>query len=215
MKVILLQSFKVLLVLILPFVTLIRGAVFLHEQYELWPWPALAGGIIFSAALIFFYLLYIQRWIGQRYGGKPSFKKGHWLALFLVLVYCLPAVFYLSNNNAKHPEVRDEFTSLHPILRLGISTLVFLDGDLILTDGSRQPEDYRKMGLKTKAHSLHYKQSSGYAHAVDIRTKGRSEFRNFLIKTYFQGMGFNTLRHVGTDDHLHVSLMSHDRKGGI
>ena len=215
MKVFLLQSFKVLLVLILPFVTLIRGAVFLHEQYELWPWPALAGGIIFSAALIFFYLLYIQRWIGQRYGGKPSFKKGHWLALFLVLVYCLPAVFYLSNNNAKHPEVRDEFTSLHPILRLGISTLVFLDGDLILTDGSRQPEDYRKMGLKTKAHSLHYKQSSGYAHAVDIRTKGRSEFRNFLIKTYFQGMGFNTLRHVGTDDHLHVSLMSHDLKGVI
>ena len=215
MKVFLLQSFKVLLVLILPFVTLIRGAVFLHEQSELWPWPALAGGIIFSAALIFFYLLYIQRWIGQRYGGKPSFKKGHWLALFLVLVYCLPAVIYLSNNNAKHPEVRDEFTSLHPILRLGISTLVFLDGDLILTDGSRQPEDYRKMGLKTKAHSLHYKQSSGYAHAVDIRTKGRSEFRNFLIKTYFQGMGFNTLRHVGTDDHLHVSLMSHDRKGGI
>ena len=215
MKAFLLQSLKVLLVLVLPFIALIRGAVFLHEQYELWPWPALAGGILFSAALIFFYLLYIQHWIGERYGGKPSFKKGHWFALFLVLVYCLPAVFYLSNNNAKHPAVRDEFTSLHPILRLGISTLVFLDGDLILTDGSRLPEDYRKMGLKTKAHSLHYKQSSGYAHAVDIRTKGRSEVRNFLIKTYFKGMGFNTLRHVGTDDHLHVSLMSHDRKGGI
>lgn len=215
MKVFLLQFIKVLLVLILPFVALIRGAVYLHEQYELWPWPALAGGILFSAFLIFVYLLYIQRWFSQRTGGQPTFRKWHWFALFLVLVYCLPALFYLSNKNAKHSEVKAEFTSLHPILRLGISTLVFVDRDLILTDGSRLPEDYRKMGLRTKSHSLHYKQSSGYAHAVDIRTKGRSEFRNFLIKTYFRGMGFNTLRHVGTDDHLHVSLMSHDRKGGI
>ena len=98
---------------------------------------------------------------------------------------------------------------------MGISTLVFLDEDLIITDASRKPEDYKKMGLKTKSRSLHYIQSSGYAHAIDIRTNNRNFVRNFFTKLYFQLMGFNTLRHDGTADHLHVSLSSKDIPGGI
>lgn len=135
--------------------------------------------------------------------------------MILVFVYCLPAIFFLSAANAKHYQVQKEFTSLHPILRLGISTVIFLDNDLMITDAKRQPEDYKKMGLRTKAHSLHYKQSDGYSHAVDIRVNDRSWIRNWLLDMYFKSMGFNTLRHVGTADHLHVSLLSHDRPGGI
>jgi len=67
------------------------------------------------------------------------------------------------------------------------------------------------MGLKSKNHSLHYRQSNGYAHAMDLRTNGRSEVRNFMTQTFFRLMGFKTLRHIGTADHLHVSLVSHDR----
>lgn len=92
-----------------------------------------------------------------------------------------------------------------------MSTLVYIDHDLIITDASRTPEDYKKMGLPKKNTSLHYKQAStNYSHAVDIRTNGRSEVKNFLVKKYFDFLGFRTLRHVGTGDHLHVSLKSHD-----
>ena len=100
---------------------------------------------------------------------------------------------------------------MHPILRLSVSTLVYIDKDLIITDAKRLPEDYKKMGLREKGHSLHYKQNNGYAHALDLRTNNRSKIRNFLIRSYFRLMGFNTHRHVGTSDHLHISLMSHDR----
>jgi len=201
------------LIAILPFVALIRGAVFLHENYELFSWLALLGGALLSAIVLVIYFSFIQHKITKR--GIGSVRRKYGLALVIVLAYCLPAVLFLSAANAKHTHVKEEFTSLHPILRLGVSTVIFIDNDLLITDAKRQPEDYKKMGLKTKSNSLHYKQSDGYAHAVDIRVNGRSSLRNFLLKTYFNAMGFNTLRHVGTADHLHVSLMSHDRPHGI
>ena len=206
---------KILLILILPFVVLIRGAVFFHEQYELYAWFSLLGGVILSALVLFIYFVFIQGYFTGSVGNFRSMKRKYWLALILVLVYCMPAVLFLSAANAKHPKVQDEFTSLHPILRLGISTIIFLDNDLLVTDAKRLPEEYKKMGLKRKNHSLHYKQSDGFAHAVDIRVNGRSNVRNWLLKMYFKSMGFNTLRHVGTADHLHVSIKSHDRPGGI
>ena len=206
---------KIFLLLVMPFVVLIRGAVYLHEQYELYSWFSLFGGVVMSALLLLIYFIFIQGYFTGRLGNFKSLKRKYWLALILVLVYCLPSVLFLSAANAKHPEVQNEFLSLHPILRLGISTIIFLDNDLVVTDAKRQPEDYQKMGLKTKKQSLHYKQSDGFAHAVDIRVNDRSEIRNWLLKAYFNAMGFNTLRHIGTSDHLHVSLMSHDRPGGI
>ena len=99
--------------------------------------------------------------------------------------------------------------------RLGVSTVIFLDRDLVVTDADRQPEDYKRMGLKANKRSLHYKQSNGYSHALDIRTNGRGELRNTLLRGYFTLMGFNTLRHGGTGDHLHISLHSHDSPGAV
>ena len=202
MKVFLLNLLKVIFLLLLPFIALIRGAVFFHEQYHLWPWVSLLGGVLVSALFIFFYSVYIQGYITGQIGDFKSLRKHYWIALVLVLVYCLPGVLFLSAANAKHESVQKEFRSLHPILRLSVSTLVFIEGDLLITDANRQPEDYAKMGLKTLNHSLHYKQSNGYAHAIDIRTIGHSGFRNFLVSSYFRLMGFNTLRHVGTADHF-------------
>jgi len=40
---------------------------------------------------------------------------------------------------------------------------------------------------------------------VDLRT--RSPFRSVLVEWYFWAMGFATLRHTGTADHLHVQLV--------
>jgi len=126
----------------------------------------------------------------------------------------LHGIFYFSGNNLTNKQLKSEILDVHPIVRLSVSTLIHIDKELIITDADRRPEDYRRMGLKTKAHSLHYQQSNGYSHALDIRTRNRNEVHNFLVKNYFRVMGFRTLRHSGsgtTGDHLHISLMSHDR----
>lgn len=209
------QFFKLLLLLALPFILLIRGAVFCYLNFEWPPWLALLGGMMGAVLLLFIYLSFIQGKITGRVAGGGAMKRRGIVVLLLVLGYCLHGLLFLSGTNAKGEGVRLEFTRLHPILRLGVSTLIFIDADLMITDASRLPEDYRKMGLPTKGRSLHYPQSNHFVHALDIRTIGRSELRNRLLQLYFDLMGFNTLRHGGTADHLHISLSSPDAPGAI
>ena len=206
---------KILALLILPFILLIRGSVFLHEQYGLFSWLSLVGGIGMCALVMVLYFSVFYGRITGRLGSFGAIKRRALIAFICVLFYSLNGILFISSGNMKNEALHKEVSQLHPILRLSISTLIYIDKDLIITDAARVPEDYRKMGLPTKNHSLHYKQSDGYSHAIDLRTNGRSSVRNFLIRTYFWLMGFNTLRHVGTDDHLHISLMSHDRPGAI
>ncbi len=201
-----------LILFVLPFFLLIRGAVWLHIHYALPAWISLLGGVLISGVVLLLYILYGR---GRLTGQVGDVRFSLAIALALVGIYCVPALFYLSASNAKEASVRKEFTRLHPVLRLGVSTLTFLDRGMVITDADRVPEDYPRMGLPVNERSLHYRQSSGYAHAVDIRTKGRGWIRNAFVTAYFRLLGFNTLRHIGTDDHLHVSLMSHDRPDGI
>jgi len=205
-------GFKLLVFLTLPFILLIRGAIHLHESNQYPPSIALLGGIFLATILVTIYLLFFY---GSLTGEVGSIRRKLVLALFLVIGYGIHGLFFFSKSNSKSAAVQKEFTQLHPILRMSISTLIHLDQSLIITDANRQPEDYRKFGLPSKKHSLHYHQSSGYVHAVDIRTKGRGTIRNFLIRSYFKLMGFNTLRHGGTADHLHISISSRDRPGGV
>ena len=207
--------FKIVLLLVLPFIFLIRGAVYFHDHHLMSPWMAIAGGIGITTILLFLYLTFLSGRFTGKLGSSGTLKRRSVMALILVLGYSIYGLVFLSGSNVKSEEIQKEYTSLHPILRLSISTILFLDKDLLLTDAKRRPEDYKKMGLKTKKRSLHYPQSNGYVHAMDIRTNGRSEIRNFLLKTYFQLMGFNVLRHGGTGDHLHVSLKSFDSPGAI
>jgi len=206
---------KILFLIVIPFIVFIRGSVYIYEHHQMPTWIAFAGGAIFTSIVLALYFSMIYRKITGRFGSLRSLRKRIVIALILILGYSFYGLLFVSADNAKHEDVRKEFTRLHPIIRLGVSTLIFIDPGLIITDASRVPEDYRKMGLKTNKRSLHYKQSDGYVHALDIRTNNRSEWRNFLIKTYFHLMGFNTLRHGGTGDHLHVSLYSPDNPGGI
>jgi hypothetical protein len=89
---------------------------------------------------------------------------------------------------------------------MSVGTFLLVDDGLLITDLSRHPSDYEAMGLPVKSHSLHYRQADGYVHAFDLRTKGHSWLRNQLMDGYFTILGFRTLRHVGTADHLHVAL---------
>lgn len=199
---------QLLTMLVLPFFLLIRGAVALYEWYGWHFFPSLLVMMCMVGLLLLVYLAMIWDAIfGPNKITRKSIKAKLTLVAILILYYSGYMMFSLSAGNAKGEEVQKEFRALHPYLRLSVGTFVWLDRDVLITDVSRKGEDYREMGLSKPQHSLHYKQSTGFVHAMDLRTKGRSELRNFLLATYFNVMGFNTLRHVGTADHLHVSLL--------
>ncbi len=207
-KRILLRLFSIIVLAVLPFVVLIRASVFLHSKYYFFASAAILGGLTLTCVLLIIYLTFF-------FGRPNSWRSRILVVMGFVIFYAGYALLYISAENAKTDGVAREFVQLHPILRLGVSTIILIDPKLVITDANRLPEDYEKMGLARKSQSLHYRQSDGYVHAFDMRTRGRSGIRNFLLKLYFKSMGFRTLQHGGTADHLHISLLSHDRPHAI
>jgi len=204
--------FKLILLIIIPFILLIRFAVYLHVSSNLLPWVCILGSTFVTIVLLFIYLTFLHAYT-TNYASNDRFtlRRRTFISVFVVMLYVIHGIFYISSNNLKSPAVRQEIRKVHPILRLAASTLMHLDKDLLITDSNRLPEDYKKMGLKSIKNSLHYRQSTGYAHAIDLRVNDRPEWKNLLVRSYFFVMGFRTLRHLGTADHLHISLMSHDQ----
>ena len=194
---------KMVLVALLPFLALVKVAVFLY-QHEEWPTAlALAGGVTCTAAVVTAY----GTWVWHRLTGRVRLALvARRVALPFVLAYCAYTLVYLSSANTKSDRVRAYYASLHPLLRVALSTLILVDRDAVITDLARRPEDYQIMRLPLNDGSLHYVQRDGYTHAADLRTAGRSALKNALVRVYFWSMGFATLRHVGTGDHLHVEL---------
>jgi len=191
-----------LLVAALPFLALVKVAVMLYAR----GYPtglALAGGVACTTVVVTAY----AAWAWHRFTGRVRLALvARRVALPLVVAYSVYALVYLSAGNAKSPQVRAYYSSLHPLLRVALSTVILFDRDLMVTDLARRAADYRAMGLPTNDGSLHYVQPDGYIHAIDLRTAGRGFVRNRLVQAYFWSMGFTTLRHVGTADHLHVEL---------
>ncbi len=179
-------------------VLLPRLAVELYLRSDIGAWAALGLSVLCIAVAMTIHVRVLLR----------RFRRRPHLAVVAVLVvgYCAYAALSISGANAKTRETSDEIPTLHPYLRLAVGTALLADDALLLTDVAREPDDYDEMGLATRASSLHYVQGDGYAHAVDMRTKGRSELRNGLTRLYFHALGLHTVRHVGTADHLHVAL---------
>lgn len=205
---------QIVIMALLPFWVFVRGSVYLYESLGWYPWFAL----IAMFALVFLILLVYVAMIWDAVFGankitRSSLKGKIVFLLILMTLYGGYTLFSLSQAHAKTEKIKKEYLALHPFVRIAAGTFVFLDSDLMITSGSRVQEDYKNMGLKTLKNSLHYKQADGYVHAIDLRTKGRSALRNTLTTWYFRAMGFNTLRHVGTADHLHVSLSVKGKPG--
>jgi hypothetical protein len=191
------------MLLVLPFVALLRGSSYFYLQRGSSTWVAVGLGAVIALGIVALY----GSWISKRLTGRARFWFiSKWVATPLVIIYCLHGLLFLSRVNAKSERVRSYYTNLHPLLRLAVSTFVIIDGDLVITDLARQPRDYRAMGLPVAERSMHYVQRDGYAHAMDLRTGGRSSIRNWATAGYFRMLGFRVLRHVGTADHLHISL---------
>lgn len=197
------------LLLVLPFFLLIRTSVYLNITHGYNGWLALTGGILLTSFILLLYQLILFRRAKHK---KRVAKISGSIASIMVGGFCLYAVFYLSGVHAKSEEVRAVYRSLHPILRVAVATTTLADNSLVITDIKRTEEDYAKMGIPLNRASMHYEQSNGFVHAIDLRTKGRSEFRNKSIEYALKAVGLKTLRHVGTADHLHVALpLSHNR----
>ena len=202
----LLLPMKLLLLIVLPFLLLVHSSVYVHRHYAANEWLALSVGALLTAALLAIYAL----WISRRLTGRIRFSRTTAkIILAVVAFYCCYSLLYLSGVNVKTREIKPYYTSLHPLLRTAVSTIILADADLIITDMQREEEDYVSMGLPIRERSMHYEQKDGYVHAVDLRTIDRAEWRNKLVETYFLLTGFRTVRHVGTEDHLHVELPSY------
>lgn len=189
--------------MILPFYLLVRTSVYLNLALDYPAWVALGVGISTTILLILIYMLLLLSRIKNR---KLRFQVSVGSAGLMVLGFCLFSLFYLSGVNAKTQEVQEVYRTMHPILRVAISTVTLADGGLVITDIQRFSDDYEAMGLQVNPNSLHYRQENGYVHAVDLRTRDHGMIRNTLLQYSLEVMGFETLRHVGTADHLHVAL---------
>jgi hypothetical protein len=193
---------KAIAILALPFIVYVRSSVsFYHHHVPTWLAITLAGAITFGVVAT--YGVWLSR---QLIGRARALAVTKWVVLPLVVGWMLYSAFYLARVNAKSDDVRSYYLAVHPILRVALSTVILFDSDLVITDMRRSPEDYTRMGLPVFNRTFHYEQADGWVHAVDLRTAGRSEIKNRMIQLYFWLMGFDTLRHVGTADHLHVQL---------
>jgi hypothetical protein len=194
---------KVVVALALPFFLLVRGSVYAYQDLGWGTWSSLATGI-FATVLLF--LVYASM-LWKRMTGKHRVPRlARRLLIGVVGGYAVYGLLYLSAANAKSPELREHYTALHPVMRIGASTFLLFDREAVVTDLGRTVEDYLRMGLPANETSLHFKLEDRFVHALDLRTVGRTERRNWMTAGYFRMMGFRTLRHVGTADHLHVSL---------
>lgn len=191
------------LLAIAPFFLLIRGGVFAYQEWGWESWPALLASAGATVLLMTAY-----GWLAGRRAGAGRRLRGAMIRLpaFVVLAYVVYALVHVGSANTKSPEVRSEYQQLHPLLRLAASVVILADPASVITDAGRTPDFYRRMGLPPNEASLHFPQANGFVHALDLRTNGRPEWRNRIVELGFWALGFHSLRHVGTADHLHVSL---------
>jgi hypothetical protein len=206
-----------LLVLVLvPVPVMLRVAVFCYLRLNLNEWLSLGIGTVVSFLILFAFTMWVYKKWSQRKKINATVRFRNLKIAGVVLgFYLIYGLIFISGTSAKSAEIRDQYTQLHPILRVATGTMLLFDRSLIITDLARTHDDYEKMGLGKKKKSLHYVQTDGYVHAVDLRTNGRADWKNSFVKLYFEALGFNTLRHIGTADHLHVSLTAKDNLRGI
>jgi hypothetical protein len=194
---------KWILALALPFFVLVRGSMYAYQSMGWGTWSSIALGV-FGTILVF---SAYATWLWRRITGRGRLPRiARRVVIVMVAGYSAYGLLYLSSANAKTPELADYYTSLHPLMRIAASTYLLFGRDAVVTDLGRTAEDYLQMGLPINEASLHFKLQDRYVHAMDLRTIGRSPLRNRLTAAYFRFMGFRSLHHVGTADHLHVSL---------
>jgi len=185
-----------------PFCLLVRGALLASAAWGCHAWLAVAFGALLAALAI----SAAAWWMLRRLAIARSFRAiALRVALPLVGAFCAFSLLYLSARTRNPPRSARPTrgcTDPPPRRRHGAHRR----HELVVTDIERRPISYAAMQLPRPLHSLHYLQDDGTVHALDLRTGGRGALRNGLVRLYFEVLGFDTLRHRGTADHLHVRL---------
>lgn len=187
----------------MPVAVLIRGGVFAYREWAMGTWPAFGLAVIATALLLSLYAWGFSGKVGAGKSVRWIMTRG---AALVALAYVGYGLVYVASANVKTPDVRDEYVALHPLLRIASSLLFLVDPASVITDAGRTEQDYFAIGLPVNEASLHFAQDDGFVHALDIRTTERHEWSNRAVELGFWALGFNSLRHVGTADHLHLSL---------
>ncbi len=187
----------------LPFLMLVRFSVLFYERTGLGSWGSVAAAGVASALVLVVYVWLLRVRLQGRWTVPTAVWRGVAVAVVAYLVY---ALVYLSSAQAKTEDVRRGFLELNPVMRVVASTVLLVDRTALITGAGRTVADYRAWGLPVNEASLHFEQPNGWVHAMDLRTLGRPEWRNRALHLYFWAVGLRTLRHMGTADHLHVSL---------
>ena len=188
---------------VLPFFILIRTAVYLNIN-EAWNgWTSLGGGALATILFLIVLMFIVFRKVKSK---KLLFQIGASSVSMLVGGFIIYSLLYLNSVNAKSENVSEVYQSLHPILRVAVSSVTLAEHELVITDIQRTKEDYLSWGLTPLQSSMHYIQNDGFVHAIDLRTIGHSELRNNSLELTLKLLGFKTIRHVGTADHLHIAL---------
>lgn len=196
-------ALKIAAIVALPFFVYVRASVYFYSKLGWSPWLAVGGAVVLTLAIIALYATLLAR---RMLPGTRASAMARTIAVPAAASWLLYSMLFLARVNAKSDNVQSYYWSLHPVLRAAVSTVMIVDPSAVVTDMQRVPADYGRMGLPVNKTTRHYVQADGWVHAVDIRTTGRSEPRNVALQFYFWAMGFSTLRHVGTADHLHVQL---------
>lgn len=185
------------------------GAVLTTVRLQLWvierdataAWLAVVAGLVVGGALWAVVLAVGLRFRSLRWAGGTLVLAP---LIFLALGYYGTTRY--PAHNFKTQAAASEWKTLHPTLRLALWLIALEDRQVVLTDIARTASDYDEMGLAPRRESSHYIKGDGYAHAVDVRVSNVGEVRNWARQGLFLLMGLKTRRHVGTADHLHVSL---------
>ena len=185
------------------FAILVRGSVF---SYDTWAFGASLS--LVSAVLMTVPLLLLGAWVIIR--GRGIVRRFQLMlirsAIMIALIYIGYAVLYVASTNAVPDEIREEYQTIHPLLRLAASPVIVFDPSAFRHPDGSVLEDYRLMGLSANEANLHFAQANDLIHSLDLVTDSRSEWRNRAIELGFWALGFHSLRHRGVGDHLHVSL---------
>ena len=190
----------------MPFFVFLKSAVWLHEHYSLPTIIIVLISMFILVITLFFYLSIGYSFLFKRLGTAESLRQRFVFLSILVLVASVHVLFFISDSQIKSKDLKKEYMGLHPILRLATGMVGKIDKSLVITDISRAESDYTKMGLSINENSLHYPQKDGYSYAVDLRTRGKPEWLITSLRFYYWSVGFKTLRHTGTADHLHISI---------
>ena len=185
------------------FAILVRGSVFSYDT-----WALGASLSLVSAVLMTVPLLLLGAWVIIR--GRGIVRRFQLMlirgAIMIAFIYIGYAVLYVASTNAVPDEIREEYQTIHPLLRLAASPVIVFDPSAFRHPDGSVLEDYRLMGLSANEANLHFVQKDDLIHSLDLVIDNRSEWRNRAIELGFWAFGFHSLRHRGLGDHLHVSL---------